>query len=149
MPRVWETILDYIDLPVESSTAKTSAEAFPASHAIGGGLAATRPAPPADPTLKAARQRKHTSVRREGHERSKPLREAWEGMSRPRQGAAGSGMDSRTSVDGGWVMVHGRDAPGGPTAAGKSARMSTESRDSGEVMVNPLHERAMSGTVMQ
>lgn len=142
VPHVWETILDYIDLPVGSSTAQSSANAFPESHAVSAGVAATQPAGAADPALKAARTRKHVAARREGHERSKPLRDAWEGMARRRQG--GAGLDSRTSVEGGWVMVHGKDAPGGPAGARNGARMSTES---GEVIVNPLHERGVSGSL--
>lgn len=141
MPNVWETILEYIDVPVGSSTAQSSANAFPESHAVSTGVAATQPVGAADPALKAARARRHSAARREGHERSKPLRDAWEGMARPRQG--GAGLDSRRSVEGGWVMVHGKDAPGGPVGAGSSARLSTES---GEVIVNPLHERGVGGS---
>lgn len=149
VPRVWETILEYIDLPMESSTTKSSAHAFPESHAVStgasGSAAAASSSSAGDPALKAARTRKHTAVRREAHERSKPLREAWEGQARPRQGA---GPDSRRTVEGGWVMVHGKDAAreSPATAAEDGRRASMQSTESGEVIVNPLHERSMSGS---
>ena len=146
VPRVWETILDYIDVPLDGSTAQSSAHAFPESHAVSAGAGSGRPACAADTGLKAARLRKHTAVRREGHERSKPLREAWEGMARPRPGAGGAGLESRKSVEGGWVMVHGKEVPSGLAAADGGGRMSTES---GEVMVNPIHERNISGSGLQ
>eukprot|EP00892_Ulva_mutabilis_P012209 jgi/Ulvmu1/9360/UM050_0112.1 len=142
VPHVWETIMDYIDLPMDASTAKSSANAFPESHAVSaqppaGSAAAT--SSPGAAVLKAVRGRKHAAVRREAHERSRQLREAWEGQARPRQGAGA--LDSRRSVDGGWVMVHGQDAPGGA-----SGRRSAQSTASGEVIVNPLHQRTMSGS---
>jgi hypothetical protein len=73
---VWETVLNFIDVPVEdgdSGTEESSAESFPMSHSINTELSPARVAAgvAAKAGLKPARVRRHAQLRKEAYERSK------------------------------------------------------------------------------
>jgi hypothetical protein len=82
LPQVWESVLNFIDVPVEdgdSGTAESSAETFPMSHSISPALSTEPAAKVAGGAAGAAgqnpaRARRHAELRAEAHARSKAHR---------------------------------------------------------------------------
>lgn len=127
LPQVWETVLQWIDLPSADPSAtpeEASATIFPQSHTVSPPVAAGFG--DAHAGRSRARRRHNAQLRPEAEARSKGRRDAWArcaaALRRSGQGVAPTGAEE---LGGDWVVV-------------ERARTSTAAPPDGSA-INPLH----------